>query len=273
MTLSIKYIYLLFLGSFLFVSCAKKLTETDAEKLPRKKAQDLIEVLDSLSDIKPNYFYTKISTKFEDTNRNISFKTSIRLVKDSAINTLITYATLPIVSAMITTDSVVISNKRDKCYIRESMDYIKENFAVDFSYRNIEELILGMPLDFDSTQKYFQIHDPFNYIISSHKKRDIKRNDRNDRLPKEDIIIKYFLTDDAKGLKAMDIESPSDTASIHVDYKVRENVSGFDIPKEIFIQIKSARNNMRIEMTYEKIEINEPKEMILVIPDSYGKCE
>jgi hypothetical protein len=273
MTRFINYIYLLALGSLLFVSCAKKLTETDREKLPRKKPQDLIDVLDSLSGIKPNYFYTKISTKFEDTNRTVSFKTSIRLVKDSAINTLITYATLPIVNAMITTDSVIISNKRDKCYIRESMDYIKENFAVEFNYRNIEELILGIPLDFDSTQKYFPIHDPYNYIISSQKKREIKRNERNERNQKEDILIKYYLTDDAKGLKAVDIESPSDTASIHVDYSVREQIDGYDIPKEVFIQIKSARNNMRIQMTYEKIEINTPKEMFLIIPETYEKCE
>jgi hypothetical protein len=258
------------LGSFSLVSCAKKLTETDREKLPKRKEKDLVRVLDSISDVQPDWFYTKINTKFEDTTRDINFKTSLRMVKDSAINTLITYATLPIVNSMITPDSVIIANKRDKCYIRQSMSYIKENFAVDFDFHNLEELILGMPLDFDSTQKYFQIHDPYNYIISTHKKQKIKRNER---VAKEDIVIRYFLTDDAKGLKSLYIDSPSDTASIHVDYLKREMISGYDIPKEVFIQIKSARNNMRINMSYEKIEINEPKEMILVIPESYGKCE
>ncbi|MFN5911849.1 MAG: DUF4292 domain-containing protein [Bacteroidota bacterium] len=256
-------------GILLLVSCAKKLTETDRQKLPKRKEKDLIKVLDSISDIHPNWFYTKIGTKFTDTNRNINFKTSIRLTQDSAINALITYATLPVVSAMITKDSVVISNKKDKCYIRQSVSYIKENFAVDFDHRNIEELLLGMPLDFDSTQKYFQINDPYNYIISSHKKRELRRNERG----KEDIVIQYFLNDDARGLKAMQIDSPSDTASIRVDYLQREMIDGYDIPKEVLVQIKSARNHMLIEMSYDKIEINEPKEMILVIPESYGKCE
>lgn len=270
MTRYINLIFLGFAGIFFLAACSKKLTETDREKLPRRKVQELVGVLDSLSDMKPNLFYSKISTKFEDTNSNISFKTSIRLVKDSAINTLITYATLPIVNSMITTDSVVIVNKRDKCYIRESMGYIKENFAVDFNYRNLEELILGMPLDFDSTQKYFLIHDPYNYTISSRRKRDKRRPDRSDT---EDVAIRYFLSDDAKGLKGMFIESPSDSVTIQVDYLQREIVTGFDIPKEVFIQIISPRNNMRIQMTYEKVEVNEPKELILVIPESYGKCE
>lgn len=262
--------FLLFIGVFLLASCAKKLTEVEKERLPRMKTNELVDVLDSLSDLKPQLFYSKINTKFSDTNRNISFKTSIRLVKDSAINTLITYATLPIVNAMITKDSVVIVNKREKCYIRQSMNYIKENFAVDFNYRNIEEIILGLPLDFDSTQKYFQLNDPYNYIISSHKKRELKKVEK---LQKEDIAIKYFLSDDARSLKGMHIESPSDTASINIEYLERQNVSGYNLPKEVFIQIKSPRNNMLINMSYDKVEVNEPKELILIIPESYGECE
>lgn len=257
-------------GLMFLSSCAKKLTETERVKLPKKKATELVNILDSISQIKPKYFYTKITTHVEDTNRNVNFKTSVRMTADSAMNALITYASIPIVNAMITTDSVIITNKREKCYIRQSLDYIKENFAIDFNFSNLEELILGMPLDFDSTQKYFMVHDPYNYTISSHKKREFKKLDRSD---KEDVLIKYFLTDSLTGLKGMYIESPSDTASIKVDYLVRENIDGFDVPREVFIHIISARNNMRINMSYEKIEVDIPKEMILVIPDTYEQCK
>ena len=261
----------------LLFSCAKKMTETDKDKLPRKKAQDLVEVLDSLSHRKPNFFYTKISTNFSDTNRNVNFKTSIRMVKDSAINTLITYAKIPVVNSIITKDSVTIVNKRDKCYIQQSLSYIKENFGIDFNYRNLEELILGLPLDYDTTQKYFMIHDPFNYIISSHKKREIKRLDRPerpDRNPdKEDIVIRYMLTDDAKGLKGMFIESPQDSTTIQVYYLTREMVSDYSVPKDVLIVITSPRNQMRIEMSYDKAEIDQPQPLFLVIPEGYEFCE
>jgi hypothetical protein len=259
----------------LFVSCAKKLTEVEKEKLPRKKAQELIEVMDSLSHRKPGFFYTKISTDFADTNRSISFKTSIRMVKDSAINTLITYAKIPVINSIITTDTVTIVNKRDKCYIIQSLSYIKENFGIDFNYKNLEELILGMPLDYDTTQKYFQINDPYNYTISSHKKRDIKKLERQDRHEpeKEDIIIKYYLTDDAHGLKGMHIESPSDSTTIKVDYQTREMVQNYNIPKTVNIVITSPRNQMRIALDYDKAEIDQPQPLFLVIPEGYEKCE
>ena len=109
--------YFTFIGTMvLLFSCAKQLTDVQHEKLPRKKTQDLIATMDSLSLIKPTFFYTKIATEFSDTNRNISFKTSIRMVKDSAINTTITYAKIPIINSIITSDTVKVINKRDKCY-------------------------------------------------------------------------------------------------------------------------------------------------------------
>ena len=63
-------------GLVLLSSCAKKLTETERVKLPKKKATELVNILDSISHIKPKYFYTKITTHVEDTNRNVNFKTS-----------------------------------------------------------------------------------------------------------------------------------------------------------------------------------------------------
>jgi hypothetical protein len=272
LTQRINWTVLLSLPFFMF-SCAKQLTEMDDAKLPKKKPQELIQVIDSLSKPKPGFFYTKISTTYTDTNQNISFKTSVRMVKDSAINTLITYARIPIVNAIISTDSVTIVNKRDKCYIRQSLSYIKDNFGIDFNYRNIEELILGMPLDYDTAQKYFVIHDPHHYIVSSHKKRELKRIDKQEKVQqREDIAIQYYLSDDAKSLKGMLIESPEDSTSIRVDYIKRDTVGGYSVPLEVYIRILSPRNDIRIELAYDKVEIDQPQPLIMVIPEGYEEC-
>jgi hypothetical protein len=89
----------------------------------------------------------------------------------------------------------------------------------------------------------------------------------------EDIIIKYYLTDDGHGLKGMNIESPSDSTSIRVDYLTREMVQNYNIPKTVYIEITSPRNQMRINMEYDKIEIDQPQPLFLVIPEGYEKCE
>jgi len=264
--------------TFLLFSCSKQLIEFERIKLPRKKTAELINVLDSISHQKPHFFYTKIATDYSDTNRSISFKTSVRLVKDSAINALITYAKIPIVNSIITTDSVKIVNKREKCYITQSLGFIKENFGIEFNYANLEELILGLPVAYDTNQKYFQIHEPHNYIISSHKKKVLKKIDKLEKLAdklseKDDLLIKYFLADSLKDVKAIHIESPFDTTRIQVDYLERKEFHGYSIPQKVSVVITSPRNQIRIILDYDKVEIDEPQPLILIIPEGYEKCD
>jgi len=261
--------FLLFFLPFLF-SCQPKIGElVEKEKLPKKKEKDLITVLDSLSSVKPKTFYSKLNVDFKDTTRSISFKTSLKIVSDSATSALITYLKIPIVSALITRDSVIVVNKRDKCFQKENLGFIKENFGVDFNYQNVEELLLGRPVDFSEGQKYFMDNDPYNYRISTHKKRERKRLDRK---AKEDVIINYVLSDDAKMLKLMSIDSPSDSTVIEVQFQKWQLIGQINVPEEVIIKIKTSKNSLLIQLRYDKAEINEPQELFIVIPEKYEKC-
>lgn len=256
-------------------SCAKKMTETaQLEKLPRVKEKDLIDALDSISVRKPDFFYTKVDTHFTDTTQEVNFKTSIRIKVDSAINAIITYAKIPIVTTMVTLDSVKISNKRDKCFILEDLDYFKTTFGIDFSYYNIQELLLGMPLDYDIEEKYFQIHDPYHYIISTHRKSAMRRNNNIQRnRDDEDFILKYYISEDLSRLNKFEIESIEDEVYVTVEYLSYQEDKGFRVPKVVRLNIVSPKNHVVIEMEYDKAEINEPRELFFDIPESYEKCK
>lgn len=257
---------------FSLLSCAPKMGEAIVanEKLPKIKDKILVDCLDSLSKIEPKTFYAKLDVNYKDSTNEISFKTSIKMVSDSAVNAIITYARIPIVTAMVTKDSITVVNKRDKCYSMESLDYLKSTFGVDFTYENLEELFLGKPLDYNVDQKYFVEHDPFHYRISTHKKREKKRMDRK---PKEDFIIQYILTNDAKSLFQTSIFSPSDSTEICVTYEQRQEVSGFNVPQFVLVNIKAKNKGIQLKMEYERIEINEPQELFIAIPEKYEKCK
>ncbi|MNJ88840.1 hypothetical protein D3C87_63970 [compost metagenome] len=273
-------------------SCARRPVADKPVKVEKRKTSELIHVMDSLSTIRPNSFYTKIKCHFSDTNRRVSFKTSIRSIKDSIINPIMTYAGIPIVNSIIRRDSLLISNRKDKCAIRTTIGYIKESFGVDFDYRNIEELLLGLPVAYDTTQKYFQINDPYNYIISSHRKRVIKKenkyrdgkegregrrnngngnnNDNDD--DGDNVMIRYFIDPSLKSIGRMVIDSPEDSTHISIDYLSRDTVDTYLLPKEVIIDIVTARNHIVLTMDYDKTEINTPQEIYFVIPEEYGDC-
>ncbi len=269
MSHNFKFGYLFLVLGILF-SCSKTTTEITLVKLPKVKDNYLIHVLDSLASVKFQHFYSKISTKLQDSTQNVSFKTSVRIKSDSAVNALITFAKIPVLNALLTKDSVTMTDKRSKCYVKESLDYIQDNYSIDFSYKNVEELILGLPIDYDTNERYFQINDPYNYTISSHRKKDIKKNERRHG---REIITYYTLSEDLKNLKSMRIESPEDSAIIQLDYLSREMVDGYLVPSDVNLYLSTPKKIMNIGLEYRKTRMNENEPIYFVIPESYERCE
>jgi hypothetical protein len=264
--------------SFLFIlvvafsACGsnKNIMESD-EKLPKVKDEVLIGRLDSLSDARPNHFYTKLNSKYQDSEYNISFKTSIRMRTDSALHALITYARIPIYNTMVTPDTLTMVDKRGNCYIKEDISYLKMTFDVDFEHKNIEELILGMPIGWDENKTYYRLKDPYNYVISSMNERDLRRAERDEE--NEELIVRYFMTDKAESIKKIIIESPKDTTQIEVDYYGREMISGFNIPTSGNISVQTPRDTITVSFDYNRTSVNEPRVLYLAIPNKYDKCE
>jgi hypothetical protein len=299
------------LVSLLF-SCGRKVIDGQVyEKVEKRKTEVLVSALDSLSHLRPKYFFSRLKVDFSDTNQNISFKTTLRMVKDSVVNPLITFAAIPIVNSLIRPDSVIVMNKRQKCVIRQDVGFIKQQFGVDFNYCNVEELFLGLPVGFDTTQRYFQItNDPYNYIISSHRKRDVRRDakgkperdrdgifdrdrdkerdrdrdrdrERNGRRnaagsdqedDEENVIINYYLSGDLSTIRRIHISSPNDTTTIDVNYLSRDTVENYSVPDEVSIDVHTPRNHLQLQLNYSGTEVNVPDEIHFVIPEGYEEC-
>ncbi|MFM8596802.1 MAG: DUF4292 domain-containing protein [Flavobacteriales bacterium] len=271
----LKHFKLILFSFLLLLTAACKSGETMTQntaltKLPKLKDKELIDRVDSLSQLEPNTFYSKLNVTYQEGDKEVSLKTSLKIVADSAVNAIITYAKIPVVTAMVTKDSVSVVNKRDRCYSVTSLDYLKEMFGVDFSYENLEEIILGKPLDYHPDQKYFVDNDPFHYSISTHKKRDRKKPERKQRA---DLMIQYQLTPDALHLKQTRILSIEDSTEVTVEYVERQVIAAFDIPLQVKITIQTPKKSIILVLFYDKVEVNEPQELIIVIPESYEKCD
>ena len=103
----------------------------NGDKLPKIKDKELVDRLDSLSKIEPRTFYSKLDINYKDSTTDISFKTSLKIVADSAVSAIITYARIPIVTAMVTKDTITVVNKREKCYTVQFLSRISIFFWRD----------------------------------------------------------------------------------------------------------------------------------------------
>ncbi len=262
------YIWIGLVAMFL-VSCAKT-SVADGEKLTKKKDGELRTALEDISQDSFDYFYAKIGTKYKDSTQNVSFKISVRMRKDSVVNTLLTYARLPIYNTLITPDTIKMVDKRDKCVMTESLNYFRKKFAIDVEFQNIEEFFFGNPIAFDVNKKYYRVNDAYNYILCSHKKHEIKKNIRKD---KREIITYYTLSDDMKSLKQQRIVSPIDTTTIVIDYVERAWVGDVFLPKKVEITVQMPRQELYVFLDYKKIRLNKKEKIHFVIPEKYGECK
>lgn len=235
----------------------------------RFKEEEMRAVLDRLSEMEVGNFYSKINTQYTDSSRNVSFKTSLRIANDSAVSAIITYAAIPVVNALITPDSVKIINKKDKCFLFRDLAYFREAFGIEFSYENIEELLLGKPVAYKKDGEYFKASDAPGNSLCSHKKRDIRKNEKHNV---REIITYYTLDDSLHNLSKMQIISPEDSAMIEVSYLERELIDGFELPMHILVEIYAPRQRITVDFEYRKTHINRPEEIHFVIPENYEKC-
>lgn len=244
-----------------FQSCAKKLTEGPG-KLQSIKIENVVDALDSISESVPNFLYSKISSKYADNKQNGNFKTSLKIDKDSSIHILMTYAGIPLVTALITTDSVKISNKRDKCYILENISFLKNIVGTELTLKDLQGIFIGRPFNFDKNRKYFLIDENQYFVISTNRLGEESKQS----------TISYFLTKDLSRLEKIELVNSTDNIYLSISYQDYVLIEGYLIPKTINADIKTENNTISLSMTCDKIEVNVPKDMVIVIPESYEKC-
>lgn len=272
------FILLQIFGLFLLSSCSPKVLQDNSHEVKQEKVKtiDLTSKLDSLNQAVPSFFYGKVSTSYTDNKKDLSFKTSLKIKPDSAVSALITYAGIPILNSIVTKDSVKYQNKRDKCYVEKSLDFLKTTFNIPFEFDNVVQLLLGLPVGFEKGNKYFQLQDSTYHVISTHKVRHKKDSLQYISDSQNDIVIKYFLAVNGDYLDKIEIESPADNVKMTIQYFDRREegtTSKYNLPHAIRAQIVTPDNKIKLSLDFERIEVNNPQQIIYNVPTSYVVCE
>ena len=239
------------------------------QKLPKLKEKGFLEKLDSLHSKRPEYFYSKIKVTYSDEERKVSFKSSVNIVQDSALSTILSYAAIPVFNAYIDTEKITIVNNKDKCYTGKAITEYSELWGIELSFENIQELFFGLPIGYKKGVKYHVLSNPYEYIISTHKKREQKKSEKRH---KSNLIYTYELNSEANGLSSAHIYSPADSFKIDIKYVEWQEKEGVIYPKEMNIFLVGPTTSAEIKMVFNKLKINIPRKLSLMIPENYETC-
>ena len=119
-----------------------------------------------------------------------------------------------------------------------------------------------------NTQKK-NFRDNYKYILTTHKEKDIRKLERRGE---KELILSYWISNDLETLRGMRIESLEDTALIEIDYLERQWIDSLSLPSKAKIRIYTPKQEIVIDMDYNKARLNEEETIHYVVPDKYEKC-
>ena len=98
-------------------------------------------------------FNAKIKVEYEDNKgKQPDILAVVRIIKDSAIwvSLSATIFNVEVYRMLITKDSVILMNTRDKEVQYRSIDYLQEVTKIAFDYKTIQDLLIGNPIFMDT---------------------------------------------------------------------------------------------------------------------------
>ncbi|MGG9961506.1 DUF4292 domain-containing protein [Ferruginibacter sp. SUN106] len=204
-------------------------------------------------------FNAKIKVEYEDSKgKQPDITAVVRIIKDSAIwvSLSATILNFEVYRMLITKDSVILMNKRDKEVQYRSLDYLQDVTEIPFDYKTIQDILIGNPIFLDSN-------------VVSYKKVDSK------------ILVstigQFFknlltLSDDNNLLlhsKLDDVDvNRNRTADITYDDFENKNGIDFSTYREITV---SEKNKLDIRMNYKQYEFNKELSVSFSIPKNFKR--
>ncbi len=239
--------------------------DTTAVVIPNTSAADSLkmikETIDSLHSHYIDYktFSAKIKVEYEDNKgKQPDILAVVRIIKDSAIwvSLSATIFNVEVYRMLITKDSVILMNTRDKEVQYRSLDYLQEVTQIPFDYKTIQDLLIGNPIFLDST------------VIA------YKKNDDKILVATIGAVFKNLLTLSAD--KNLVVHSKLDDVDVtrnrtaDITYGDYENKSGIDFSTYREITV-SEKNKVDIRFNYKQYEFNKELSVVLKVPKNYKR--
>ena len=228
-----------------------------------KSAADSIKLIrETLSAFNANHidfktFSAKIRVDIEDSKgKQPDLTAVVRIIKDSAIwiSLSATLLNIEVYRVLITKDSVILRNIRDKEVQFRSLDYLQDLEDLPVDFKTIQNLLVGNPVFYsDSIMSYRQTG---NFILLSSIGKVFKNLLT---ISADNKLLQHIKLDD------IDI-SRNRTADITYDSYENNNGINFSTYRQIIV---SEKNKLDLRLNFKQYEFNKELSVTFNIPKNY----
>ena len=246
------WLFIIFIGSLTF-SCKVQEKNNVKLKIKTRSPNFLVKKLKSYE-----FQFETISAKaavsvIDSADKKKSFKTHIRIRKDSVIWMSITSFSIEAARVTITKDSVKFINRLNKEYFIGDFSYINRVFGTDLDYQMMEALLIGNSLDFDVNERVNSRVDRKKelYYLGTVKKRKVKKELKKEKVKIKGEGLVLWLDPISFKVRELLLTSPGNHRSLAGAYSDYKEVEEQLIPFELRFLLKATRSNT-LEIKYSK---------------------
>ena len=204
-------------------------------------------------------FSAKIKVDYSDKDgKGPDLTVFVRIQKDSAIwlsinATVFSYEAFRV---LITRDSVIVQNKKDKQVQFRSLGYLQELTQLPFDFSTVQDLIVGNPIYLDSNIVSFKKNETSTLILTSGKFFKHLMT-----LSNNDFVLQHSKLDDVNITR---------NRTCDLTYSDYENKNGmlFSTGRKISVAEKS---KLDIDMNIKQYSFNETLSLPFSIPKNYKR--
>jgi len=201
---------------------------------------------------------SRVKINIQEANKSKSYTVNLRMEKDKQI--LLTSTPISVVKALITPTRVAFYNKLDGTYFDGDFTYISELLGTELDFNKVQNMLLG--------EAILEIDDK-NYKSSVFEKSYMLQPKRQ-----QAIYEIFFLFNPAHfKLDAQEISQTLEARILKVDYPKYQKVENQSIPEIIQILAIEKEDQLRVNLEYKAVKLNEKLRFPFKIPSGYDQIQ
>lgn len=213
-----------------------------------------------------NTFSARLNMSLTSGTRSLSSRANIRIVKDNALQISVQpLFGVEMFRLYVDPDSVVVLDRMNKRYVKESIDSLKERYPIGFDFYTLQSIFTNSV--FVSGKKEPDPGDfrKFAYVRSSDLNYYLTTED-----PKSGIEYSFTVNGDDR-VTFTHLMQPTGKNSLQWSYGNFMMLDQGTFPHRMNASIASPSRRINTELVFSDVTINEPLQLNLQIPDSYSR--
>lgn len=263
-----KYLVALLLLLFIALySCKTKERVVQAESdLEDKTSSSLFnDVL--YKELKYTTFSSKLNISISTGKKNLSSRATLRIIRDEAIQLSIQpLFGIEMFRLHVQSDSVIILDRMNKRYVKESIDDIRNIYPIGFNYYTFQSLFTNaLFVPEQSTvlkrdyRKFRYSQNIDSYLLNGHDK-------------KSDVDYSFFVNGNDQ-ITLTQLSMPTKNYSLEWGYNEFSLLDKLFFPHEMKIKASTKKRKLDTSISLSSIILDEPLSLNTTIPSSYAKVE